>query len=268
MIIITKCGHDSKHKTKCNILRKTGNPDYLLLFIKTAAFIEINGQIIDTKPDLAILFNRNSYIHYGCEQNNFNDDWIHFDFVDEPSLLESLNIPFNTPVYLPCITHLSNYVRLLVQESHTAAKYKDQIQDCLMRTILYSLDSQINFSKTPIHNHKYFSIMNELRTSIHNSPHKKWSVDIMADFVHMSPSYFQHLYKELFGISCKQEVIKVRLDNAKFYLNTTDMSIQALANFCGYDNELHFMRQFKKFEGVTPSQYREIFRDKNNMSPL
>lgn len=34
------------------------------------------------------------------------------------------------------------------------------------------------------------------------------------------------------------------------------MSIRSLADFCGYENELHFMRQFKKFVGMTPSQYR------------
>ena len=38
------------------------------------------------------------------------------------------------------------------------------------------------------------------------------------------------------------------------------MSISSLAAFCGYDNELHFMRQFKKGTGMTPSQYREAHR--------
>ena len=35
------------------------------------------------------------------------------------------------------------------------------------------------------------------------------------------------------------------------------MSIRSLSDFCGYDNELHFMRQFKKFVGMTPTEYRQ-----------
>ena len=103
-------------------------------------------------------------------------------------------------------------------------------------------------------------ILSQLRMSILNAPHKKWTVPDMAQTVHMSPSYFQHLYKQMFGISCMQDVIAARLKNAKFYLRTSDMSIQSLAEFCGYENELHFMRQFKKQEGMTPTQYREHFR--------
>jgi len=35
------------------------------------------------------------------------------------------------------------------------------------------------------------------------------------------------------------------------------MSIRNLADFCGYENELHFMKQFKQYEGMTPSEYRK-----------
>jgi AraC family transcriptional regulator of arabinose operon len=107
---------------------------------------------------------------------------------------------------------------------------------------------------------KYYAPMHKLRLEIFNAPHKKWGVEQMAQSVYISPSYFQHLYKELFGISCIQDIIRARLKNACFYLCTTEMSIHALADFCGYENELHFMRQFKKQLGMTPSQYREQHR--------
>ena len=260
MIEIMKCGYESKHKTKFALLMKSGVPNYILLLIKSEAFIEQKEQAIHIKPNTAILFDRNTYVHYGCEQPIFNDDWIHFDFVNEPSLLDCLNIPFNTPIPLPYISQLSNYVRMMVQEGHSGIKHKDLIRDSLMRTLLYSLDSQLHQLPVPTANHKHYHTMSRLRTNIHNAPHRKWTVEQMADSVHMSPSYFQHLYKELFEISCIQDLIHARIQYAKFYLGTTDMSIQSLSNFCGYENELHFMRQFKKFEGMTPTQYRQMYR--------
>ncbi|MFV0341405.1 MAG: helix-turn-helix transcriptional regulator [Anaerocolumna sp.] len=214
MIAVTNCGHDSRHRTKFQIQCKNGVPNYILLLVKTEAFFDICGTIKNTKPNMIIIFDKNTYTHYGCEKDYYNDDWIHFDFIEEESLVETLQLPLNQPIYLPYIITLSNYVRILVQESHG--------------------------------------------NSIHNAPHHQLSIDHIAESVHMSPSYFQHLYKNIFHISCIQEVIHARIERAKFYLTTTDMTIKTLSEFCGYKNELHFARQFKKKVGLTPSQYREL----------
>lgn len=259
MIKVTNLGHDSRHKTKFHIIRKTGVANYILLLVKTEAFFELNGVITKTNPNMAIVFDRNTYMYYGSSEDFYNDDWIHFDFVNEDSLFANLNIPFNVPLYLPQINTLSNYVRLLLQENHAGSLHKEKIQDSLMRLLLYSLDSQISLLPDTTKGNKYDQSMNQLRINIHNSPHKKWTIDSMAGFVHLSPSYFQHLYKEMYHNSCMQEVIIARIERAKFYLTTTDMSIKALADFCGYENELHFIRQFKLKEGLTPSQYRRLF---------
>lgn len=259
MITVTNCGHDSKHKTKFQMIRKTGVPNYILLLVKTEAFFEFNSTITTTNPNMAVLFDRNSYMNYGSVEDSYNDDWIHFDFIDEPPLFNSLQIPFNTPVYLPQLPLLSNYVRLLVQENHSNSYHKEQIQDSLMRLLIYSLDSQLSSLPAAADRNKYHRAINQLRMDIHNTPHKKWTVPAMAELVHMSPSYFQHLYKEVYHISCMQEVILARIERAKFYLTTTDMSVKSLADFCGYENELHFIRQFKKKEGFTPTQYRRLY---------
>ena len=106
--------------------------------------------------------------------------------------------------------------------------------------------------------------MNELRTELLNAPNKKWNVDELAGQIHISTSHFQHLYKTFFGLSCTQDIVAARIRHAKFYLRTTEMSIHSLAAFCGYDNELHFMRQFKKNAGMTPSQYRALHQHQAN----
>ncbi len=262
MIKVSNLGHDSRHKTKFHIIRKNGVSNYILLLVKTEAYFEFDGVITATNPNMAILFDRNTYMHYGSKNDFYNDDWIHFDFINETSLFEMLHIPFNRPIYLPQINSLSNYVRLLVQENHSDTLHKEQVQDSLMRVLLYNLDSQIAQLPSAASGNKYYQIMNQLRMNIHNTPHKKWTIDSMAESVHLSPSYFQHLYKEMFHISCMQEVILARIERAKFYLTTTDMSIKSLSDFCGYENELHFVRQFKAKEGLTPSQYRNLFTSK------
>lgn len=50
---------------------------------------------------------------------------------------------------------------------------------------------------------------------------------------------------------------KYRLDKAKEYLLTTDLSINAIAEEIGFDNEGYFSRIFKKYFGCSPREYRK-----------
>lgn len=265
MISILNCGYESRHQKPFDMLRPEGSSDYTLLVIKSSAFFEYSQTYTDISANTIILYDKNSYVHYGCHSSDYNDDWIHFD-VEEKDLpfFHELNIPLQTPIHLSDAGQLSDYSRLIVMEKHSSHTYKNQILDTLMRSLLCTLASHILENPDKAASHKYFSLMNELRVSILNAPHRKWTVENMAQSVHLSPSYFQHLYKELFQTTCMQDVISARLKNACFYLRTTEMSIQSLAGFCGYDSDFHFMRQFKKYKNMTPSQYRSHYR---NSSP-
>ncbi|WP_310603061.1 helix-turn-helix transcriptional regulator [Anaerosporobacter sp.] len=259
MITIKFCGHNSHHTSLFEMEHKDGLSNYLLLLVKTEAWFYLNGTLTQTKPNMVILFDRNTYIHYGCNEPIYNDDWVHFnmDKKDEEDLFSILQIPLNQPFYLPHIHVLSHYIQLLANTFHSRSPHCGLISDSLMRTLLYTLDEELH--KFPDSNieHKHYSSFISLRTQLYTNPSEQWSGNNMANSLCLSTSYFQHLYKQFFGCSCQQDIIRARLEQAKFYLCSSDMPINRLADFCGYENELHFMRQFKKFEGMTPSQYRQ-----------
>lgn len=257
MISILRCGFDSRHMVPFSKYHNQGLPHYLLLLIKSSCYFYLNGKKQEIPANTAILFNRNRKIYYGCSQPYYNDDWIHFDISPEDTILSQLSIPFDTPLYLPNISLLTSYIRLMVQENSLASLHQQKSLDLLMRSLLYSLDSQLHHITTG-ENRKYFFIFNDLRTSIQNAPYQTWNLDELAASLHMSTSYFQHLYKDFFGISCRHDIIQARIELAKFYLSTTNMPVRAVAAMTGYENELHFMRQFKKFTGMTPTQHRNL----------
>ena len=72
----------------------------------------------------------------------------------------------------------------------------------------------------------------------------------------MGQSYFQHLYKAMFGVSVTSDIIAARIDRAKYLLSGTDYTVTAVADLCGYSSDVHFMRQFKALCGLTPTEYR------------
>lgn len=58
-----------------------------------------------------------------------------------------------------------------------------------------------------------------------------------------------------------KDLIQARIESSKFYLRTSDLPVEAVAHCCGYESELHYMRQFKKMTGLTPTQYRLLPKD-------
>ncbi|MCR5715506.1 MAG: AraC family transcriptional regulator [Lachnospiraceae bacterium] len=256
MIHVTACGHDSHHPKPCNIEHQRNLPDYLVLLVKQDAWFEIHGQKIHTRPNMIILFPPESYIHYGRDQAGYNDDWIHFHPEAEAcSFLEDLSLPMETPLYPHDFFRLSQYVLLLSDTFHGTGNNRQQIIDVLMRGFLMDLQDKLEMLP-PEGDAKYYAELALLRSQIYNDPAAERTIPQLAESMLLSISYFQHLYKKFFGCSCSRDIINARLKLARFYLTGSTMTVKEISDFCGYENDFHFMRQFKKYLGMTPSEYR------------
>ncbi len=99
--------------------------------------------------------------------------------------------------------------------------------------------------------------LQRLRREIYLMPEKEWNIMEIMHRIGISRSHFQRIYKELFSISCGDDVIRARIEKAKQLLVHTDLRIQEIALQCGYSNESHFMRQFKDKCGITATQFRK-----------
>lgn len=72
--------------------------------------------------------------------------------------------------------------------------------------------------------------------------------------------YLSHLFKKVTGFSFKEYLILQRISRAKDRLFYTSDPVTRVAQDSGFNNVNHFIRIFKKFEGLTPYQYRKIHR--------
>lgn len=265
MITVNVCGYDSMHKMVFDRSYPNGYDDYVMLLIKTKSFFEQDGVTVDMPPNTVMIYSIHSYIHYGCREPHYNDDWIHFHLTGTDSdILDRLAIPLNHPFTLPYIGTLTEYSKLIVHEKLSSNPHKQEVLDALMHALFYSVANQLYAERDDNTNNRYYYPLNALRMEIMNSPYKKWDTPELAQRLHLSISHFQHLYKNFFGVTCIQDVINARVKQAQLYLCISDMSISSLALFCGYESELHFMRQFKKLTGMTPSQYRAAYSQQDD----
>ena len=87
------------------------------------------------------------------------------------------------------------------------------------------------------------------------------SIEQYAASRSMSTSWFNRSFRSAVGTSPMKYILEVRIRNAQVLLETTDYSISDIASVIGYDNPLYFSRLFRKAKGLSPSQYRKVYRE-------
>jgi AraC family transcriptional regulator len=83
----------------------------------------------------------------------------------------------------------------------------------------------------------------------------------IAEATGLSASYFARQFRATVGKAPHQYLIQIRIDRAKRLLNETDSGIAEIAFACGFANQEHLTRLFKRSCGLTPAAYRKIRRD-------
>ncbi|MGN0606905.1 MAG: helix-turn-helix transcriptional regulator [Oscillospiraceae bacterium] len=240
-----------------------GHMLYLFVIFKTPAVIKENDEEekLVEKGTFALYTPDAKYSIQGFG-NEYIDDWIVFDLnLDDIKLLESLQIPLNKAVKLYSISSISDIIHKIAFEFHDAYNiYRHDVMQLLMQLLFFKLSQHLYlripvFSKKSFNPEKYETLLN-IRNEIYCSPHMQYSIEELAQKALMSKSYFQHTYKEIFGITVTQEIMKSRLNHSKYYPSCTDMTIKDIAFQCGFNSDVYFVRSFKKFFGITPTEYR------------
>ncbi|MCL6457278.1 MAG: AraC family transcriptional regulator [Gorillibacterium sp.] len=83
------------------------------------------------------------------------------------------------------------------------------------------------------------------------------SVGMIADELGITQPYLSSFFKKATGQTIMEYIASFRLEEAKRILSTSDLTIGQVAKLVGYTNDIGFIRFFKKYEGITPGQFRE-----------
>jgi len=82
------------------------------------------------------------------------------------------------------------------------------------------------------------------------------SVEAMARRANLSPSRFSALFKQRFGMAPYQYLLEMRVSHARELLETTELSQEEIAAYCGFADIHHFSKTFKKKTGKPPGAFR------------
>ena len=101
------------------------------------------------------------------------------------------------------------------------------------------------------------SIIDRAKEYINENFRRDISLDDVSREVDISPYYFSKLFKQETGKNFIEYLTEIRLKNARELLQDSRLSIKEICAQSGYSDPNYFSRIFKKYEGVTPSEFRE-----------
>lgn len=239
--------------------RSEGAPEHILIYcVQGAGWYEVAGNRYSLETDEAVVLPAGIPHTYGAAMvNPWFIHWVHFTGIegDFYALLP------------PVATHK------LSVDPRCGAELSKLFHQCYGSFVGgFVLPKLIHASKLVAHilaelfyNNTAFSPA--LRTSRFHSLaptfayltenlHTTLTLAEMAAYAGLSESQLSHLFRQQIGHSPLAYFIRLKMQHACSLLATTRLSIKEIANAVGYEDAYYFSRLFKKYIGVSPSEFR------------
>lgn|GEM_PF-2380073 len=89
-----------------------------------------------------------------------------------------------------------------------------------------------------------------------NYPNHELSVHMIAEAMNYSSNYIGNVFKKEYGIAISEYINKIRIDNAKKLMRESKLKNYEIAYLVGFSDQHYFSKTFKKYEKLSPKEYR------------
>ena len=258
-VLVNNCGMKKILERDYTILRSRGRKDYYLLYVALGWLeIEYNGEMVKVERGtcVVILPETPQRISF-CVEGSPTIFYVHFtgaaidelaDFMGLESITvrkiydcAAFEILFNRlvknflplkaingrrPIYVPKVNGL--LLQLLDYLSSGKLEKGKPDQDAITAALLY----------------------------INEHFREEANMEKYAEIAHLSLGRFSHLFTKKTGMSPLKYVLSLRIEEAKELLMYSSMSISEVAVSIGIAEPSYFSRIFRKYVGLSPTEYR------------
>jgi AraC-like DNA-binding protein len=187
------------------------------------------------------------------------------NLLEEPFYIKTQPVLFFEQTYDadPVITHYFTILRKLVDEDIGIRKEIDleHIYTQLL-TRLLQLHRMIDSQMDHLHSTKKGTRV-ELYRRLHIARDymdahacEKIGLDIISREACLSVHHFKRAFRDLFGISPHQYLIRKRINKAELLLHHSPLTIEYICKATGFENVSSFIRLFREHTGSTPGKIR------------
>lgn len=156
---------------------------------------------------------------------------------------------------------VSQIIRESIQQFEHTPPDTGQLSVCCYRFLMHFVGGTAagNFSDSPLYQLYVAPVIKEIETNFHS----RLTVQELSRKVYVTPQYLSRLFGRFLGCSTYEYLTIHRLNKAKELLvSRPHLDIQDIAGLVGFDTPSHFIAMFKKNTGMTPLEFRTLYKFK------
>jgi len=248
----------SKVTPDFNIKRNSSYPYCVIHYaIEGAGCVIYNDKKYDIHQGQAfILVSNEAHQYYTDTHNPFSFNWVEFSGGDCSRLVKTIINSFTPVLDIPCSSRINRYmlhIHSLIKRDEIANRI--QVSRTFYSMLLFLLERCTAKTKPELSNWKTDAV-SQIIKFVDNNLHEDLSIEKLAGISNFSTAHFIRLFHRTVGTTPYRYIMARRINRAKEFLGTRDMSIDELSDCLGFCNSSHFIKVFKKAEGITPAEYR------------
>lgn len=159
--------------------------------------------------------------------------------------------------------HIESLLEKILKENNGSMFYGDEMMRLYTTELIFLLLRHgTYYYESDIDKIHYSEDIENALTYITDNYMNTISINSVANYCNLSPTYFSKKFKIVVGKTFKEYLQCLRISKATQMLLTTDDSITKIALQCGFSSSNYFKDSFRKFSGVSPREYRKKYLNK------
>lgn len=259
---VTASCYDSRHQDGFLIDRPQGAGEYVFLHYLVPVMVLLSGRPEQVPAGACLLYTPEFPQWYHGDGVGLRNSWFHAQGVGVRRLVRQFGLPVNRPVK----PYDDRFVEPALQEirAEVAGGRPGAERACALRVELLLLELARSLVEPGAGPSTRMAELRErlrqVRIRMMNDYASRWTLETMSAEADLSPSRFSALYRKFFGVSPGEDLIRRRLEQARWLLRSSLQPVGEIADACGFNSAYYFSRLFARREGVPPTAYRQIAR--------
>ena len=258
---INNCGYYRVHTTPViETPHPEGRNDYQLLYIAAGKgefyFKGSKEPTIVTKGNMILFRPGEPQVYYYYAVDKTEVYWVHFTGWKAEEYLERYELPHDENVFYTGVSPDYPWIyNQMIRELQLQRVNHEDMISLYMHHIFITINRYIKERRETKND-----TINDIERAAHyfkDNYNKQISIEQYAAEHLMSVNWFIHSFKSVMKMSPMQYIISLRIAMAKGYLENSTKNIAEISNEVGYENALYFSRLFRKYTGMTPTEYRK-----------